>query len=606
MPKARKKIAKRGRQKRNRKNKKKIKKKTRANANNSAQKKYAKKFIFVSGGVISGIGKGITSASIAAILKSKGFNVSPVKVDMYLNQDAGTIRPQEHGEVFVTGDGIEADQDLGHYERMTDQPVLRTNYITTGQIYSEVLRKERAFEYDGEDVEAIPHVTDEIIRRFILAAKKADITIIELGGTVGEYQNAIFFEASRILKLRHPADVIHIHVAYLPIPAYLGEMKSKPVQQSVRTLNSMGIEPDIIVGRSEVVLDEKRKERIALFCNVEKRAVLSNPDVQSIYEVPVILESQRAGDLIIEKLGLPKRSNDMKAWRVFIKKIKNTSEDLNIAVVGKYFNTGKFELADSYVSVIESIKHAGWANKANAKLTWIDSAKIEQNGADSVLQGYDGIVVPGGFGSRGTEGMIQAVQFARESKIPYLGLCYGMQMATIEFARNVLRLRSANTTEVDPNTKHPVIHIMPEQEKKLLKKNYGGSMRLGAWECVLKKGSFAEQIFQGRKTSERHRHRYELNNKYRASMEKSGLVVSGTTPDGRLVEIIELAVAEHPFFMGSQFHPEFKSRPLRPHPMFLGFIGAAVKLKNKKEKEKQKEAAQQEIAAEPNVQINLQ
>lgn len=545
------------------------------------------KFVFISGGVISGIGKGITSASLAAILKSKGFTVSPVKVDMYLNQDAGTIRPQEHGEVFVTDDGMETDQDLGHYERFTDQPLSKTNYMTTGQVYGEVLRKERAFEYNGEDVEAIPHVTDEIIRRWMLASKKADITLIELGGTVGEYQNAIFFEASRILKLRNPQDVLQIHVAYLPVPSYLGEMKSKPVQQSVRMLNSMGIEPDIIVGRSEFMIDDRRKERVALFCNVDKKAVLSNPDVKSIYEVPVILEQQHAGDLIIDKLGLPKRGKDLKQWRKLVRQIKGLQNEVNIAVVGKYFGTGNYELADSYVSVIESIKHAAWASKVNAKLTWIDSTKIQEQGAKAILSGFDGIVVPGGFGSRGTEGMIESIEFARKNKVPYLGLCYGMQMATIEFARNVAKLKGANTTEVEQDAKHPVIHIMPEQEKKLLARDYGASMRLGAWDCVLKKDSLAEKLYGARRISERHRHRYEFNNKYRAQLEKAGLVISGTSPDGKLVEIIELA--GHPFFMGCQFHPEFLSRPLKAHPMFKGFLSAIVKEKTKIAKEERRE-----------------
>lgn len=540
-----------------------------------AKVKKSPKFIFISGGVISGIGKGITSASISAILKSRGISISAVKVDMYLNQDAGTIRPQEHGEVFVTDDGMETDQDLGHYERFLDQPILRANYITTGQIYAEVLRKERAFEYDGEDVEAIPHVTDEIIRRFYLAGKNADVVIVELGGTVGEYQNAIFFEATRILKLRHPDDVIQIHVAYLPVPSYLGEMKSKPVQQSVRTLNSMGIEPDIVVGRSEYSLDDKRKERIALFCNVDKNAVLSNPDVKSIYEVPVILEDQDTGDLILEKLNMKPRKRDMKPWRNFVRSIKNTKKEVNIAVVGKYFGTGKFELADSYVSVIESLKHASWANKVQPKLTWIDALKIEKEGAKKILQGFDGVVVPGGFGSRGTEGMIQTIEYVRKNNIPFLGLCYGMQMATIEYARNVAKLKNANTTEVDDETKHPVIHIMPDQEKKLLVKNYGASMRLGAWPCTLKKGSVAEKLYGTNKISERHRHRYEVNNKYRAQLEKAGFVFSGTSPDGKLAEIIELP--GHRFFMGSQFHPEYKSRPMKPHPMFNGFIKAIVK-----------------------------
>jgi len=559
--------------------KKGVNKKTVRSAVVKKQKKIPK-FIFISGGVISGIGKGITSASISAILKSKGYTISPVKIDMYLNQDAGTIRPQEHGEVFVTQDGVETDQDLGHYERFTDVPVLRANYITTGQIYAEVLRKERAFEYNGEDVEAIPHVTDEIIRRLLVASKSGDITIVELGGTVGEYQNGIFFEASRLMKFRYPHDVVHVHVAYLPIPSYLGEMKSKPVQQSVRTLNSMGIEPDIVVGRSERVLDEKRKERVALFCNVEKRAVISNPDVKSIYEVPVILDQQKTGDIILEKLGLKSLNKDMHQWRNLVKKIHSLTKEVNIAVVGKYFGTGSYELADSYVSVIESLKHAAWANNVSPKLTWIDSLKVEEQGAKKILEGFDGIVVPGGFGSRGTEGMISAVRYARENKVPYLGLCYGMQMATIEFARNVAKMRNANTTEVDEKTKYPVIHIMPDQEKKLLLRDYGASMRLGAWDCILVKDTKAMALYEQKKISERHRHRYEFNNDFRKQLEDAGLVISGTSPDGQLVEIIELK--DHPFFIGSQFHPEFQSRPLRPHPLFKGFMKAAVALSNKK------------------------
>jgi CTP synthase len=435
-------------------------------------------------------------------------------------------------------------------------------------------------------VEAIPHVTDEIIRRFELASRGSDFVIIELGGTVGEYQNAIFFEASRILKLRYPNDVMHIHVAYLPIPSYLGEMKSKPVQQSVRMLNSMGIEPDIIIGRSEVPIDERRKERVALFCNVDRNAVLSNPDVATIYEVPVILDNQGAAQLILNKFGLKTRKRDLQNWRKLVKTVKSIKRRIKIAVVGKYFGTGDFELADSYVSVIESLKHAAWSFKVSPQLTWIDSLKVEKQGAAAILKDYDGIVVPGGFGSRGTEGMIEAVRYARENNIPYLGLCYGMQMATIEFARNVVKLKRANTTEVDPHTPHPVIHIMPDQEKKLLKREYGASMRLGAWDCTIIRGTKTEKEYVASgvigkvgssRISERHRHRYEFNNQYRARLEKAGLVISGTSPDKKLVEIIELP--NHPYFIGCQFHPEFKSRPLKPHPLFLGFVRSIVKLK---------------------------
>ncbi len=541
----------------------------------SAKLKRTTKYIFVSGGVISGLGKGITAASIAAILKSKGYKVSAVKVDMYLNFDAGTIRPQEHGEVFVTNDGIETDQDLGHYERFMGVDLTRANYITTGQVYTEVLRKERAFEYDGEDVEAIPHITDEIIRRFKQAGKDADIVIIELGGTVGEYQNGIFFEASRLMKLRAPGDVIQVHVAYLPIPGNLGEMKSKPVQQSVRLLNSLGIEPDFVVARAEHPVDDRRKERIALFCNVRKEDVISNPDMPSIYEVPLVLQQQEMGEKILEKLKLPVGKKDLEQWKNLVRTMKTVKKEVHIGVVGKYFGTGNYNLSDVYVSIIEALKAASWHNKVKPVLHWIDSEKIEKQGAANLLSEMDGVVITPGFGKRGIEGMIQAITFARENAVPYLGLCYGMQMASIEFARNVLKLKNAHTTEVDDDAPHPIIHIMPDQEKKLLKKQYGATMRLGAWDCVLKPGSKAEKAYGSRKISERHRHRYEFNNKYRKQFEAAGMVFSGTSPDGHLVEIIELP--DHPFFVGVQFHPEFKSRPLTPGPLFRDFIKASIK-----------------------------
>jgi CTP synthase len=552
--------------------------------------KKSTKYIFVSGGVISGLGKGITAASIAAILKGKGFRVSPVKVDMYLNMDAGTIRPQEHGEVFVADDGIETDQDLGHYERFLDVNLSKANYITTGQVYAEVLRKERAFEYDGEDVEAIPHITDEIIRRFKIAGRDADIVIIELGGTVGEYQNGIFFEASRLMKLRNPQDVLQIHVAYLPIPGNLGEMKSKPVQQSVRLLNSMGIEPDFVVARAEHYVDDRRKERIALFCNVKKEDVIANPDVTSIYEVPLVLQQQKFGEKILVKFGLSAGKKDLKQWKKLVRTMKTVKKEVHIGVVGKYFGTGNYHLSDVYVSIIEALRSASWYNKAKPVLHWIDSEKIEKEGT-ALLHNMDGIVITPGFGKRGIEGMITAIHYARTKKVPYLGLCYGMQMATIEFARNVLRMKEATTTEVDNDAKYPVINVMPDQEKKLLKKEYGGSMRLGAWPCVLKPGSIAEKAYGTRRIEERHRHRYEFNNKYRKLFEAKGMIFSGTSPDGHLVEIIELA--DHPFFVGVQFHPEFKSRPLVPGPLFRDFIKASLKskiiLKTPKVKSKEKE-----------------
>ncbi len=540
-------------------------------------KRTGTKYIFVSGGVISGIGKGITTASLSAILQAKGYKVSPVKIDMYLNVDAGTIRPQEHGEVFVTDDGVETDQDLGHYERFLNVSLSRANYITTGQVYQEVLRKERSFEYDGEDVEAIPHITDEIIRRIKEAGRvrDADIVLVELGGTVGEYQNMLFFEASRIMELANPGCSVHVHVAYLPIPEHLGEMKSKPVQQSVRSLNSLGIQPDIIVGRSRLPIDKRRKERIALFCNVSRSEVISNPDVDTIYRVPLGLVNQRIGEKLLAKLGLPGRQKDLKGWGGLVSNIENAKKDLKVAVVGKYFATGDFQLEDVYVSVIEAIKHAAWAQKARPKLFWIDSEDFEKGkSVEKTLRGMDGIVVPGGFGGRGIDGVLETIRYAREKNIPYLGLCYGMQLATVEFARNVAHLSEAQTSEIDEETSTPVIHIMPEQEKLLIGREYGGTMRLGSFPCKLKEGSLAKHAYGNDVVHERHRHRYEFNNKFRERLEKSGLVISGTSLNGNLVEMIELK--EHPFFVGTQFHPEFTSRPLNPHPLYKEFVRACL------------------------------
>ncbi|MBU0646413.1 CTP synthase [Patescibacteria group bacterium] len=533
------------------------------------------KYIFISGGVISGLGKGITTASLSAILQNNGYKVSPMKVDMYLNIDAGTIRPIEHGEVFVTEDGLETDQDLGNYERFTGEPLHRVNYMTTGQVYAEVLRKERSFEYEGEDVEAIPHVTDEIIRRIKMAGEDKEIVLIELGGTVGEYQNGIFFEAARILKMNEPENVVHIHVAYLPVPGHLGEMKTKPAQQSVRILNSMGIQPDFVIGRSEQPMDQKRKEKIALFCNIPTEAVIGNPDVESIYQIPLLLAEQNLGFMVCEKLGLKEIKSDLSLWKKLVKTIKSDLPEVKIAVVGKYFGSGDYMLSDVYISVIEAIKHASWANGKKPVLTWIDSDDVEKQGAAKILGGFDGIVVPGGFGERGIEATIKAIQYARENQVPYLGLCYGMQLATIEFARNVAGIKGAHTEEIDPKAKDLVIHIMPDQQKKMLKQEYGGTMRLGAWPCKLAKGTKSLEAYGQANIKERHRHRYEFNNDYKDQLEKAGLKIAGTTPDGKLVEIVE--IPDHPFFVGVQFHPEFQSTPFAPHPLFKAFIEAAGK-----------------------------
>jgi len=551
-------------------------------------KKLKTKFIFVSGGVISSVGKGVTTASIAALLESKGYVVAPVKCDAYLNVDAGTIRPQEHGEVFVTDDGVETDQDVGTYERFMHTNLSSANYMTNGQIYQNIIRMERNFEYDGEDVEIVPHVPEEIIRRCEHAAKvrKADFVIVEVGGTVGEYQNSLFIEANRIMKYRDNRDVIHIHVAYLPTPVSIGEMKSKPMQTSVRLLNASGIQPDFLIGRSDKPMDDRRKSTLSWICNVDAGNIISAPNVDTIYQVPLVMEQQKLTEKILSLFGLKNTKKDMKPWKALVRKIPLIKNELKIAIVGKYFETGDFKLADVYISVVEALKHGAWANNCTVKLEWVSSATVEKDGAKNCLQGFDGIVVPGGFGSRGVEGIIESIKYARQNKIPYLGLCYGLQLATVEFARNVARIKDAHTTEVDPKCKNPIIHIMPDQEKKLLKRDYGATMRLGAWDCLVTRGSTTDKLYTQRgwlkskgsaKISERHRHRYEFNNKYRERLEKSGLIIAGTTPDGKLVEIIELK--DHPFFVATQFHPEFKSRPLDPHPLFYGFTKAALKRK---------------------------
>jgi CTP synthase len=554
-------------------------------------KKLQTKFIFVSGGVISSVGKGVTTSSIAMLLESRGYTVAPVKCDAYLNVDAGTIRPQEHGEVFVLDDGMETDQDLGNYERFMNTDLSGANYVTNGQLYQKIIQKERNFEYEGEDVEVALHVPEEIINRLEQAARKrkADFVICEIGGTVGEYQNILFIEANRIMKYRDGRDALHIHVGYLPTPPSIGEMKSKPVQNSVKQLISSGIQPDFLIGRAEKALDDRRKETLAWTTNIPKDNIIAAPNVDSIYRVPLSFESQGLTDKILNQFGMPLKKKNTKEWQKLVQRItsvRNNKKEVNVAVVGKYFETGAYQLADVYISVVEAIKHASWATSVRTNLHWVSSLDIEKEGAKKILSEYDGIVVPGGFGSRGTEGMIETIKYARVNKIPYLGLCYGMQMATIEFARHVAKIRNANTTEVDGTTKNPVIHIMPDQEKKLLNREYGATMRLGAWDCVIKRGTKTEKAYMAgkwikskgqSKISERHRHRYEFNNSYRVQLEKAGLIISGTTPDGKLVEIIELK--DHPYFVASQFHPEFKSRPLSPHPLFLGFIQALTKIK---------------------------
>lgn len=539
------------------------------------------KFIFISGGVISGLGKGITTASLAFLLKSRGYKVTTVKVDMYFNVDAGTLRPTEHGEVFVTHDGMECDEDIGHYERFLDEKVRRENYITAGQIYSEVIRRERAFEYGGETVDAIPHITDEIIRRIKLAGtvNKADIVLVEFGGTVGEYKNGIFFEASRILKFKQPKDVIQLHVTYLPYMPHIGELKSKPAQTSVHVLNSLGIQPDILVARSSVEIDDKRLAKIGLYCNILPPFVFSNPDLDSVYKLPLHFHNNKKhlATTCLKLLSLPtKKHHNIKKWQQLVASIDAKKEKtVKIGMVGKYFNTGDYKLSDSYVSVVEALKHAAWKLNYNLELTWIDCEKYNKKD----LTKFDGIVVPQGWGKRGVDGKIDAIQIARTQNIPYLGLCFGMQMAVIEFARNVLGFKGANTTEADPKTNHPVVHVMPDQQKYLDAHQYGGTIRLGAWPCKIKSGSVLEKIYKKNLlTDERHRHRYEFNIDYKEQFEKAGMIFSGLSPDGKLVEAIE--IPKNKFFVATQFHPEYISTPLTPHPIFLAFISASAQKKS--------------------------
>ena len=537
------------------------------------------KFIFVVGGVMSGIGKGIASSSIGRILKSKGFKVTAVKIDPYINVDAGTMNPTEHGEVFVLDDGYETDQDMGNYERFLGETLPEINYMTTGRVYLEVIRRERNLEYKGRNVEVVPDVPLEVIRRIKEAQKNAaaDVTLIEIGGTIGEYQNIIFLEAARMMKQRNPADVAVVMVSYVPMPHHVGEMKTKPTQYASRSLNSVGLQADIILARASQPLDEKRKEKIATFCNIDPRCVISAPDVKSIYDVPLNFEKDQLGVILCDLLGLEARPADLSDWEAFVKKTRNGTRELSIAVVGKYFESGEFVLADSYISVLEALKTAGFHLDAKIKIAYLDSEDFE-NGTQPLesLEAYDGIVVPGGFGSRGIEGIISAVQYAREHKIPYFGLCYGMQLQVIEYARNVAGLAGAHTTEIDKDAKHPVVAIMEDQRERVAKQQLGGTMRLGAYPCALKEGSVAREAYaNAAQISERHRHRYEVNPAYVEQIANAGLVFSGTSPSGVLMEIAELPRTEHPFFLGTQFHPEFLSRPLSPHPLFTAFLKAA-------------------------------
>ncbi len=536
-------------------------------------------YIIVTGGVVSGLGKGITTASIGKILKLHGYDVTAIKIDPYMNCDAGTLRPTEHGEVWVTEDGGEIDQDLGHYERFLDINIPKCQNITTGQVYSAVIEKERKGKYLGKTVQPIPHVTDEIKRRIRETSQnqKLDFIIVEIGGTVGDYENVLFLEAVR--QMKHEGDkVLYVHVTYVPVLDSLGEAKTKPTQHSVKLLRGIGIQPDFIVTRSEKPLDEVRREKIALFCNVHEEDVISDSDIDNVYAVPLLFEEQFLSKKILRKLRLRKDHNELKIWKDYILNIGNLDNSINIGIVGKYFDIGSSQLSDSYISVIEAVKHAAWNNNINPNIKWIDS-KIFEKKPEKItsLNSVDGIIVPGGFGLSGIEGKIKTIEYARKNNIPFLGLCLGMQLAVVEYARNVCNLKEAHSSEVDKNTPHPVIDYIPEQINIIRDSRYGASMRLGAYPALLKKGSIVQKLYDKNKIFERHRHRYEVNPEYVNILEKNGLTFSGCSPDKILMEFMEIDT--HPYFVGTQAHPEFKSRPMKPSPLFNGLIYSIKKKK---------------------------
>ncbi len=532
------------------------------------------KYIFVTGGVVSGLGKGITAASLGRLLKARGYKVTIQKFDPYINIDPGTMSPYQHGEVFVTDDGTETDLDLGHYERFIDESLNVHSNITTGKIYWSVLNKERKGEYLGATVQVIPHITNMIKEKVYSAGKdsNADFVITEIGGTVGDIESEPFIEAIRqVAGDVGRENVVYIHVALIPYLKMSGEMKTKPAQHSVKQLLSVGIQPDIIVCRTEYEISKESKEKLALFCNVDKECVIQNIDCDSLYEVPLLMEKEHLAQIVCKKLNVECGEPDLADWLAVIEKERALKDTVEIALVGKYV-----ELHDAYLSIVESLHHAGINCGANVNIRWVNAEDVEKNGTEAELKGVSGILVPGGFGVRGVEGKISAVKYARENKIPFLGICLGMHCTVIEFARNVLGLKDAHTSEIMPDTANPVIDLMPDQKNIA---NLGGTMRLGAYPCKLAEGSFSRECYGTAEISERHRHRYEFNNNYRYEMEKAGLVIAGISPDNRLVEIVEMQKDVHPWFVGVQFHPEFKSRPNKPHPLFNGFVGAAIEYK---------------------------
>ena len=529
----------------------------------------AVKYVFVTGGVVSGLGKGITAASLGRLLKARGYQVTMQKFDPYINIDPGTMNPIQHGEVFVTDDGTETDLDLGHYERFIDESLDRNSNVTTGKIYWSVLQKERHGDFGGGTVQVIPHITNEIKSRFYRGKTPDEerIAIIEVGGTVGDIESQPFLEAIRQFRHEMGADhVALIHVTLIPYLKASGEMKTKPTQASVKELQGMGIQPDVLVCRSEYPLTEEIREKIALFCNVPVSHVLQNLDVEYLYEAPLAMEGEKLADVVLETLRLENRKPDLTDWQEMVRDMRNPEGEVNIAIVGKYT-----QLHDAYLSVVEALKHGGISCRTKVELTWVDSEELNEKNLDQTLHAVDGILVPGGFGNRGTEGMILAARYARVHRIPYLGICLGMQMAIVEFARHVLGYGDANSIELDPATKHPVIALMPDQESV---EDIGGTLRLGSYPCVLAEGSRALDLFGKKEIQERHRHRYEVNNAFRKELSDNGMTIAGTSPDGHIVEMIE--IRDHPFFEGTQGHPEFKSRPNHAHPLFRGFVGAAA------------------------------
>ncbi len=535
-------------------------------------------YIFIVGGVLSGLGKGIVTASIGRLLKAKGFSVTAIKIDPYINWDAGTMRPTEHGEVWVTEDGGEIDQDLGHYERFLDVNISKAHNITTGQVYYAVIERERAGKYLGKTVQPIPHITDEIKSRIraVAATTKATFVLVEIGGTVGDYENVLFLEAARQMKLED-ARVLFVHVTYLPVLKSVGEMKTKPTQHSVMAVREIGIQPDFIVCRSETAIDEPIREKIALFCNMRKEDIIADPDVENIYQVPLEFEAQQFGDKLLTKLGLTPTPSHLHEWRQFVANME-AKQRVPIGLVGKYFDVGQFRLPDAYISVIEAIKHAAAANRVHADVRWITSTALEKPDATlEALQAVRGIIVPGGFGSSGVEGKIAAIRFAREQQIPYLGLCYGLQLAVVEFARHVCGLTDAHSTEVDAATPYPVVDFLPWQKKLIAASQYGATMRLGGQNITIKPNTLAHKLYGKTIVLERFRHRYEINPTYVSVLEQHGFVFSGeSVKDEGIMQIGELPPETHRFFIGTQGHPEFTSRPLKPNPLFDGFLKACL------------------------------